>query len=118
LFCRISRSTRRNEVRVPAWRSRAQTLRCPSPWNGLAASTSRIAVVSASSDIAPSGPRRCDIGSTGRRARVLLRQTLALAPPRPAAPPPGLFDHPWLTSRAKIVCLRGVPINRAAGSCS
>jgi hypothetical protein len=28
---RISRSTRRLEVRVPPWRSRAQTLRCPSP---------------------------------------------------------------------------------------
>src|SRR3954468_21480881 len=62
LLCRISRSTRRNEVRVPAWRNLAQTLRCPSPWNGLAASTPRIAVVSASSDIAPSGPRRCAIG--------------------------------------------------------
>src|SRR4051812_32249109 len=59
LFCRISHSTRRNEVRVPACRNRAQTLRCPSPWNGLAESTPRIAVVSASSDIAPSGPRRC-----------------------------------------------------------
>src|SRR3954462_10848335 len=57
LFCRISRSTRRNEVRVPACRNRAQTLRCPSPWNGLAESTPRIAVVSASSDIAPADPR-------------------------------------------------------------
>jgi hypothetical protein len=30
------------EVRTPPWRSRAQTLRCPSPWKGLAASTARI----------------------------------------------------------------------------
>src|SRR5438477_9609541 len=52
LFCRISRSTRRNDVRIPAYRNRAQTLRCPSPWNGLAASTPWIAAVSASSDIA------------------------------------------------------------------
>ena len=42
-FSRISRSTRRREVRIPPWRSLAHTLRWPSPWNGLAASTARIA---------------------------------------------------------------------------
>jgi hypothetical protein len=57
-FSRISRSTRRNDVRIPAHRNRAQTLRCPSPWKGLAASTARIAVVKSSSDIGPIGPRR------------------------------------------------------------
>src|SRR5215213_1651909 len=83
LFCRISRSTRRNEVRVLAWRNRAQTLRCPSPWNGLAASTPWIAVVSASSDIAPSGPRRFAVGGADRwryipeRASRHTRQTAA-----------------------------------------
>src|SRR3954451_16644394 len=66
-FCRISGSTRRNEVRVPAYRNRAQTFRCPSPWNGLAASTPWIALVSASSDIAPSGPHRCAAGAADRR---------------------------------------------------
>ena len=30
-FSRISRRTRRSEVRIPARRSRAQTFRCPSP---------------------------------------------------------------------------------------
>src|SRR5215204_405526 len=40
---RISRSTRRLEVRSPAWRSLAQTFLCPSPWKGLAARTPRIA---------------------------------------------------------------------------
>src|SRR4051812_40743761 len=49
-----------------------------------------------------------------------------ILPPRPSAtaPDPGarsaslqpsLLDRPWLTSRAEIVRLRGVPINRAAG---
>jgi hypothetical protein len=55
---RISRSTRRLEVRMPAKRSRAQTLRWPSPWKGLAASSARICSTSPSSDIGPTGPGR------------------------------------------------------------
>ena len=54
----ISRSTRRNDVRTPRRRSRAQTLRCPSPWKGLSASTARIATTSSASGIGPAGPRR------------------------------------------------------------
>ncbi len=66
----INRSTRRLEVRTPAWRSLAQTFRCPSPWKGLAASTPRIASSNAASGIAPTGPRRRgDAGSDGARCR-------------------------------------------------
>ena len=65
-FSRINRSTRRNELRMAQCRNRAQTLRWPSPWNGLAASTARIAAVSASSDIAPVGPRRRGGGVSDR----------------------------------------------------
>ena len=57
-FSRISRRTRRSEVRIPLMRSRAQTFRCPSPWKGLAASTARIASSKAASGIGPAGPRR------------------------------------------------------------
>jgi hypothetical protein len=70
-FSRMSRSTRRFEVRTPAMRSRAQILRCPSPWNGLAATTARIAASRAASDIDPTGPGRrggCSgCGETRRR---------------------------------------------------
>jgi hypothetical protein len=66
-FSRINRSTRRNEVRIAQCRNRAQTLRWPSPWNGLAASTARIAAVSSSSDIAPVGPRRRGGGGVSDR---------------------------------------------------
>ena len=55
---RISRKTRRLEVRTPAMRNRAQTLRWPSPWNGLPERTARIASTSAASGIGPDGPRR------------------------------------------------------------
>jgi hypothetical protein len=55
---RISRSTRRFEVRTPPWRSLAQTFRWPSPWKGLAASTPRIASTKAASGMAPIGPGR------------------------------------------------------------
>ena len=64
----ISRSTRRLEVRSPAWRSLAQTFLCPSPWNGLAARTPRIASSSAASAIAPTGPGRRG-GSVGGGSR-------------------------------------------------
>jgi hypothetical protein len=57
-FSRISRSTRRREVRVPRWRSLAQTSRWPSPWKGLAASTARIASRRSASGIGPAGPGR------------------------------------------------------------
>ena len=65
---RISRSTRRLEVRTPAWRSLAQTFLCPSPWKGLAASTPRIAATSAASAIGPTGPGRRG-GSVGGGSR-------------------------------------------------
>ena len=67
---RIRRSTRRLEVRSPAWRNLAQTLRCPSPWKGLAASTSRIAATSSASGIGPTGPgRRGGTSRGGARCR-------------------------------------------------
>ena len=55
---RISRNTRRFEVRTPATRSLAQILRWPSPWKGLPASTARIAASNAASGIGPTGPGR------------------------------------------------------------
>ncbi len=45
-FSRISLSTRRRDVRTPAKRSLAQTLRWLSPWKRLAASTAWIASTS------------------------------------------------------------------------
>jgi hypothetical protein len=67
---RISRSTRRFEVRTPAWRSRAQTFLCPSPWKGLAASTPRIAATRSASGIGPTGPgRRGGACRAGARCR-------------------------------------------------
>ena len=66
----ISRSTRRLELRTPAWRSLAQTFLCPSPWKGLAASTARIAATSAASGIGPTGPgRRGGASRGGARCR-------------------------------------------------
>src|SRR6185312_5184269 len=55
------------------------------------------------------------VATSGPRARAPRRQTLAVAPRRPAALPHRSFDRPWPTSRAEIVRLQGVPINRAAG---
>jgi hypothetical protein len=66
----ISRSARRLEVRTPAWRSLAQTFRCPSPWNGLAASAARIAATRSASGIGPTGPgRRGGASRGGARCR-------------------------------------------------
>jgi hypothetical protein len=70
-FSRISRNVRRFDVRTPAKRSLAQTLRWPSPWKGLAASTARIASTSSASGIGPTGPgrRRGAAARGGARAR-------------------------------------------------
>src|SRR3954465_3858654 len=62
---RISRSTRRREVRTPPWRSLAHTLRWPSPWDGLAASTARTASRSSASGIGPTGPGRPGAAARG-----------------------------------------------------
>jgi hypothetical protein len=62
---RISRRTRRREVRTPPWRNLAHTLRWPSPWNGLAASTARIASRSSASGIGPTGPGRRGAAARG-----------------------------------------------------
>jgi hypothetical protein len=53
---RMSRRTRRRLVRTPAKRSRAHSLRWPSPWKGLAVRSLLISWTKPSSDIAPSGP--------------------------------------------------------------
>src|SRR3954451_7600502 len=72
---RIGRSTRRREVRTPPWRNLAHTLRWPSAWNGLAASTARTASRSSASGIGPTGPGRRGAArdggrrSSGRRPR-------------------------------------------------
>ena len=56
---RVSLSTRLREVQTPrSRRSRAHTLRWPSPTNGLSASTPRICASSSASVIAPTGPGR------------------------------------------------------------
>src|SRR5258707_12357112 len=59
--------------------------------------------------------RSCVVATSCHRGRAPLRQTLAVAPPRPAALQRRSFDLPWHTSRAEIVRLRDVPINRDAG---
>src|SRR5260221_4778682 len=59
--------------------------------------------------------RSCVVATSCPRGRAPLRQTLAVAPPRPAALQRRSFDLPWHTSRAEIVRLRDVPINRDAG---
>ena len=64
-YAPISRSTRRLEVRTPPWRSLAQTFLCPSPWNGLAASTARTAATRSASGIGPTGPERRGGASRG-----------------------------------------------------
>jgi hypothetical protein len=80
-----ARSTRRLEVRTPAWRSLAQTFLCPSPWKELAARTARIASASAASGIGPTGPGRR--GGTARGgARCLPVDGGARRPPNPAHP--------------------------------
>jgi len=56
-FSRMSRNTRRGEVRTPANRSRAHTFRYPSPTHGEELNTSRIARRRSASLRAPSGPR-------------------------------------------------------------
>src|SRR4051812_39023100 len=76
---RISRSTRRREVRTPPWRRRAQTLRWPSPWKGLAASTARIASSSSASGIGPAGPGRRGAAARGGSR---WRQTVERATPQ------------------------------------
>src|SRR4051794_25005624 len=53
---RITRRTRRRLVRIPAKRSRAHSLRWPSPWKGLAVRSFLISPTKSSSNIAPSGP--------------------------------------------------------------
>ena len=61
---------------MPRWRRRAQTLRYPSPWNGLSARTRRICPTRSASVAAPSGPRSS--------ARAVAR----------AGRPPGPAGHP------------------------
>ena len=59
LFSRITRSTRLRETRMPRQtRSRAQTLRCPSPSQGDASRSASMATSRASSEIEGFGPRR------------------------------------------------------------
>src|SRR3954462_10161443 len=60
-------------------------------------------------------PRSCAVETSCHRGRAPLRQTLAVAPRHPAALQRRSLDAPWHTSRAEIVRLRGVPINRDAG---
>jgi hypothetical protein len=60
-------------------------------------------------------PQSCAVATSCHRARAPLRQTLAVAPQRSAALQQRSLDRPWHTSRAEIVRLRGVPINRGAG---
>src|SRR5258707_13269683 len=59
--------------------------------------------------------RSCVVATSCHRGRAPLRQPLAVAPLRPAALQRRSFDLPWHTSRAEIVRLRDVPINRDAG---
>jgi len=63
----------------------------------------------------PPPPQSCAVATSCHRGRAPLRQTLAVAPQRSAALQQGSLDRPWHTSRAEIVRLRGVPINRGAG---
>ena len=79
---RVRRRTRRLEVRTPAKRRRAQILRWPSPWNGLAASNARIASTNASSGIGPTGPGR----DLGRSPPQRWRYTVARDAPRLGSP--------------------------------
>ena len=56
-WTRMSRNTRALPACTPCCRSRTRTLRCPSLWNGLAASTARIRVTTSASLWAVFGPR-------------------------------------------------------------
>ena len=69
LACRMSRSTRAFEVRIPRARNRAQTLRWPSPRNGEVASTCRICSVKTASVYKVLGPRLMGVAG-GVSARV------------------------------------------------
>ena len=65
--------------RAQALRSQArQILRCPSPWNGLAAITARIAAVSSASDWGGLGPRLAH--GVGRARRSVARRPSSAAP--------------------------------------
>ena len=66
---RMTTNVRRFDVRRPCARRRAQILRCPSPWNGLAAITARIAAVSSASDWGGLGPRLAHGVGRARRSR-------------------------------------------------
>ena len=66
---RITTNVRRFDVRRPCTRKRAQILRCPSPWNGLAAITARTAAVSSASDWGGLGPRLATGVGRARRFR-------------------------------------------------
>lgn len=67
----MSRRTRRAAVRMPLERSRAQTLRYPSPVKGELAMISRIATRRMASLAGPRGPRRR--GGRGSFAACLAR---------------------------------------------
>ena len=75
---RISRSTRAFDVRTPCHRSRAQTLRCPSPRKTAAASTARISLSNVSSLHCGFGPRRRR-GRAGPAARPFVAYTVERA---------------------------------------
>jgi len=66
--CPISRETRRRDVQMPPMRSRAHTLRWPSPWKGQPERMARVASSSAAFAIGPDGPRRRG-GDAGADAR-------------------------------------------------
>ena len=90
LFSRITRSTRLRETRMPRQtRSRAQTLRCPSPSQRDASRSASMATSRASSEIEGFGPRRF----AGGRSAVAYagiswrRTTQARAKPQAAQTP-------------------------------
>src|SRR3954463_8573474 len=60
-------------------------------------------------------PRSRAVETSCHRGRAPLRQTLAVAPRRPAARQRRLLHCPWHTPRAEIVRLGGVPINGVGG---
>ena len=69
-WSRLSRNTRLRLTRWPCCRRRTRTLRWPSPWNDVAASTARIAATSVSSDAGVFGPRLALGGPWGDAVRA------------------------------------------------
>ena len=122
LFSRITRSTRLRETRMPRQtRSRAQTLRCPSPSQGDASRSASMATSRASPRSRASVPGALLVGAQRWPAAGISRRTRNGQNPRPHRPAGGRRPNPcrerWRHFAATSAAPKGRTFRRLQHTC-